>query len=167
MDRESRLWATSGGIQPQSDIRRFARSNWHLVNFLWQLRNVLGELQLSARACFCELPPRFRRLAHSRTRHLVPARAGRGNALGRAAVAQAMNGVNGGCGPFKPGAATGHQSRSYFNKSRTRSRSSFSSLSVASILPRLKSLTASPFTMSSFWPLLRTGKELIKPASVP
>ena len=57
--------------------------------------------------------------------------------------------------------------RTYFNNSRTRSRSSFNSFTVASIRARLNSFTASPGTMSSFCPWLRTGKELMRPGSTP
>ena len=45
--------------------------------------------------------------------------------------------------------------------------SSFSSLTVRSILARLKSLMGRPWTISSSWPLLWMGKELMSPGSTP
>jgi len=58
--------------------------------------------------------------------------------------------------------------KSHFgSKSATNERSSFNSFTVASILPRLKSLTGTPWTISSFWPLLRTGNEQIRFFSMP
>ena len=55
----------------------------------------------------------------------------------------------------------------YFNSSRTMSRSSFNSLTVASILPWLNSLTVRPWTISSFVPLLRTGNDVMMSFSTP
>jgi len=53
------------------------------------------------------------------------------------------------------------------NRSVTRERSSLSSFTVASILPRLNSATGKPCTISRFFPLLRTGNEQINPFSMP
>ena len=53
------------------------------------------------------------------------------------------------------------------NSSLTIARSSFNSLIVASILPRLNSLIGNPCTISSVLPLLRIGNDVIKPFSIP
>lgn len=56
----------------------------------------------------------------------------------------------------------------YFgSSSETIDFSSLSSLTVASILPRLNSFTVTSWTISSLLPLLRIGKELIRPFSTP
>ncbi len=53
------------------------------------------------------------------------------------------------------------------NSSLTSERSSFNSLTVASILARLKSFRGRSGTISSFCPLLRSGNEQINPCSMP
>ena len=56
----------------------------------------------------------------------------------------------------------------YFGRrSETRERSSLSSLTVASIFWRLNSLMATPWTISSFETVLRSGKDEMRPFSTP
>ena len=53
------------------------------------------------------------------------------------------------------------------SKSATMARSSFNSLTVASIFARLNSFTGTPWTICNPSPSLRTGNEQIKPFSMP
>lgn len=55
----------------------------------------------------------------------------------------------------------------YWIKEATSAFSSFSSLTVASILARLNSLTGTPWTISHFLPSVRMGNELMMPFSTP